>query len=204
MGFGSLRVINEDWIQPGKGFQMHPHRDMEILTYVLEGALAHRDSMGNGSVIGAGEFQRMSAGSGVRHSEFNGSDRQEVHLLQIWIRPAEKGMEPSYEQMAFEPPSDRTASELIASPDGREGALTIHQSVCVYRVTVNREETFRQAAASGEKLFVYAVRGRGCVQGQGFETGDGAGLEDEPELVLSGTGLEVLLFIMDESPEAGL
>src|SRR5678816_1625279 len=127
MGFSDLRVINDDRVQPGQGFGTHGHRDMEIITYVLEGALAHKDSMGNGSVIRPGDVQRMSAGSGVTHSEFNASDRDPVHFLQIWIEPNVRGVKPSYEERRFEPASKRGQLRLIASPDGREGSVTIHQ-----------------------------------------------------------------------------
>src|SRR5438477_5094561 len=137
MGFGPLRVINEDRVQPGQGFGTHGHRDMEIISYVLEGGLAHRDSMGNGSVIKPGDVQRMSAGTGVHHSEFNASDRDLVHFLQIWIEPSVRGAKPSYEEKNFDADSKRGGLRLIASADGREGSVTIHQDASIYATVLD-------------------------------------------------------------------
>src|ERR1700679_3970027 len=136
MGFRSLRVINDDLVMPGAGFGAHPHRDMEIVTYVLEGALEHKDSMGNGSIIRAGALQRMTAGTGIRHSEFNPSDRDGVHLYQIWLLPERKGLEPSYEELALEEEEKRARFRLVASPNGADGSLTIHQDARLYLATL--------------------------------------------------------------------
>src|SRR5215469_14387876 len=141
MGFRALRVINEDRVQPGQGFGMHGHRDMEIVTYVLEGALAHKDSMGNGSIIKRGALQRMSAGTGIRHSEFNPSDREWVHLYQIWLLPDRQGLPPSYEQKAFPEEERRGTLRQVASPTGEHGALTIHQDAWLYLATLPAGET---------------------------------------------------------------
>src|SRR3954452_22224086 len=146
MGFSALRVINEDRVQPGQGFGTHGHRDMEIISYVLEGALAHKDSMGNGSVIRPGDVQRMSAGTGVMHSEFNASDRDPVHFLQIWIEPDVRGGKPGYEEKRFEPADKRGRLRLIASPDGREGSTTIQQDAYLYAALVDGDETLTHRA----------------------------------------------------------
>ncbi len=151
MGFGPLRVINEDRVQPGQGFGTHGHRDMEIISYVLEGGLAHKDSMGNGSVIKPGDVQRMSAGTGVRHSEFNASDKDLVHFLQIWIEPSVRGIAPSYEEKRFEEAAKRGKLKLIASPEGRDGSVTIHQDANLYAGLVVGSESidFQPAAREG-------------------------------------------------------
>jgi len=195
MGFGSLRVINEDRVQPGRGFATHGHRDMEIVTYVLEGALAHKDSMGNGSTIRPGDVQRMSAGTGVTHSEFNASDRDPVHLLQIWIEPAQRGIQPGYEQKRFEPDEKRGRLRLIASRDGREGSVTIHQDASVYAALIRGEERVVHAIPAGRRAYVHVARGRLTVNGQPLGAGDALGATGIREIVMErGEDADVLVF----------
>src|SRR5690242_20498802 len=165
MGFGPLRVINEDRVQPGMGFGTHGHRDMEIISYVLEGGLAHKDSMGNGSTIRPGDVQRMSAGTGVMHSEFNGSDTEPVHFLQIWIEPNVRGVKPSYEEKRFEAADKRGRLRLIASPDGRDGSTTIHQDAWLFAGLVDGDEAVEHQAAQGRRIYVHVVRGEATVNG---------------------------------------
>ena len=172
MGFGPLRVINEDRVQPGMGFGTHGHRDMEIISYVLEGALEHKDSMGNGSVIRPGNVQRMSAGTGVRHSEYNPSASEGVHFLQIWIEPAERSVAPGYEEKNFDTASKRGRLRLIASPDGREGSVTIHQDALVYAALLDGAETATQSLAPGRRLYVHVARGEVTANGQKLLAGD--------------------------------
>ena len=172
MGFGALRVINEDRVQPGQGFGTHGHRDMEIISYVLEGGLAHKDSMGNGSVIKPGDVQRMSAGTGVRHSEYNGSDRDPVHFLQIWIEPDTRGVAPSYEEKHFDVASKRGQLRLIASRDGRDGSVRIQQDANLYATLVDGEEVVEFAPAAGRRVYVHVVRGKASVNAQPLEAGD--------------------------------
>ena len=172
MGFGPLRVINEDRVQPGMGFGTHGHRDMEIISYVLEGALEHKDSMGNGSVIRPGNVQRMSAGTGVRHSEDNPSASEGVHFLQIWIEPAERSVAPGYEEKNFDTASKRGRLRLIASPDGREGSVTIHQDALVYAALLDGAETATQSLAPGRRLYVHVARGEVTANGQKLLAGD--------------------------------
>ena len=172
MGFGPLRVINEDRVQPGKGFGTHGHRDMEIISYVLEGGLAHKDSMGNGSVIRPGDVQRMSAGTGVHHSEFNASDRDLVHFLQIWIEPAERGIAPSYEEKHFDAASKRGRLRLVASADGREGSVRIHQDASLYAALVDSAESIEFEPKPGRRIYVHVVRGEAQVNGQPLGAGD--------------------------------
>src|SRR5689334_8478553 len=160
MGFRSLRVINDDRVKPGHGFGMHGHRDMEIVTYVLEGALEHRDSLGNGSVLRPGELQHMSAGTGVRHSEFNPSDREGVHLYQIWLLPERKGLSPSYEQKAFSEEERRGAFRLVASPTGELGSLTIHQDARLYLSALRTGETVAHTLDAGRHAWLQVLRGR--------------------------------------------
>ena len=167
-----LRVINEDRVQPGMGFGTHGHRDMEIISYVLEGALEHKDSMGNGSVIRPGDVQRMSAGTGVRHSEYNPSASEGVHFLQIWIEPGERGVAPGYEEKNFDAASKRGRLRLIASPDGREGSVTIHQDALVYAALLDGAETATQALAAGAPAYVHVARGEVTVNGQPLQAGD--------------------------------
>jgi redox-sensitive bicupin YhaK (pirin superfamily) len=195
MGFGSLRVINEDRVQPGRGFGTHGHRDMEIITYVLDGALAHKDSMGNGSTIRPGDVQRMSAGTGVTHSEFNASEREPVHLLQIWIEPAQRGIQPGYEQKRFEPDEKRGRLRLIASRDGREGSVTIHQDASVHAALIRGEERVVHAIPAGRRAYVHVARGRLTVNGQALVAGDALGATGIREIVMErGEDAEVLVF----------
>jgi len=195
MGFGPLRVINEDRVQPGTGFGTHGHRDMEIVSYVLEGQLEHKDNMGNGSVIEPGDVQRMSAGRGVLHSEFNPSRDRAVHFLQIWIMPAKTGIDPGYEQKRVSAEDKRGRLRLIASPDGGDGAVTIHQDATVYAALLNGAESATHAIAAGRRAYVHVARGSVHVNGQPLAAGDAAKLERETKVVLDGgQGAEVLLF----------
>jgi redox-sensitive bicupin YhaK (pirin superfamily) len=186
MHFRVLRVINEDFVQPGQGFGTHPHRDMEIITYVLEGALEHKDSMGNGSVIRPGDVQRMSAGSGVLHSEFNPSDEEQVHLLQIWLFPKEKGIEPGYEQKKFSE-TDRIGKLcLIASPDGKDGSLTINQDAGVYASILNDGDRVSLDIPEGRYAWVQVARGSVILGDHTLDAGDGAAVSDERRITLTG------------------
>jgi hypothetical protein len=195
MGFGALRVINEDRVQPGTGFGTHGHRDMEIISYVLEGALEHKDSMGNGSVIRPGDVQRMSAGRGVMHSEFNPSDRELVHFLQIWIEPNVRGISPGYEERRFDAATKRGALKLIASPDGRLGSVTIHQDASIYAALLDGTERAAHPLAAGRRAYVHVARGSVTVNGQPLEAGDALKATDTSEVVLeNGKQAEVLLF----------
>ena len=190
MGFSDLRVINDDVVQAGQGFGTHPHRDMEIVTYVLEGELLHRDSMGNGSVIRPGEVQRMTAGTGVRHSEQNASREKPVHLLQIWILPGQRGLTPGYEQTAFPESERRGRLRLVASPDAAEGSVTIHQDARMYATLLARGEEGRHLLAPGRRAWVHVARGELTLNGQPLGGGDGAAIEREEEIVLAGRGAE--------------
>ncbi|MCB9562985.1 MAG: pirin family protein [Kofleriaceae bacterium] len=195
MGFRALRVINEDRVAAGTGFGAHPHRDMEILTYVLDGEIAHKDSMGNGSVIRPGELQRMSAGTGVRHSEHNASRTAPLHFLQIWIMPDRAGHPPSYEQRAFPEAERRGALRLVASPDGADGSLTIHQDTRLYAGLLDGDEAATLALAAGRHAWVQVARGSVEVNGTRLGPGDGAALSGEREVRLTGgDGAEVLVF----------
>lgn len=182
MGFRNLRVINEDVVQPGKGFGTHPHRDMEIITVVLEGALQHKDSMGNGSVIRPGEVQRMSAGTGVTHSEFNPSDKTTVHLLQIWILPEQKGRIPSYEQKKFDPTELRGKLKLVASRAGREGSVSLHQDVDLYAAQLNDNEELKFPLRSNRFAWVQVAKGKIHLNGLLLHAGDGAAVSEEEHL----------------------
>ena len=195
MGFSDLRVINDDRVQPGQGFGTHGHRDMEIITYVLDGALEHKDSMGNGSVIRPGNVQRMSAGRGVRHSEFNGSQTEPVHLLQIWIEPNVTGIEPGYEEKHFTQDEKRGQLRLIASPDGAAGSVTIHQNARVYAALLDGADTVTHALAVGRKAYVHVARGSVTVIGHALTGGDGARISGESSIDFSkGSQAEILLF----------
>jgi len=194
MGFGALRVINEDRIQPGTGFGTHGHRDMEIVSYVLEGALAHKDSMGNGSAIVPGDVQRMSAGTGVMHSEFNHEKAGVTHFLQIWIEPAKLGIAPSYEQKHFDAAGKRGRLRLVASSDGREGSVTLHQDAALYAGLFDGAERAEHALAPGRRAYVHVARGGLVVNGERLDAGD-ALKTDAPRIVLEqGAKAEVLLF----------
>ena len=195
MGFRSLRVINEDWVQAGHGFPMHPHRDMEIITYVLDGALEHKDSMGNGSIIRPGDGQRMSAGTGVRHSEANASSTDAAHLLQIWILPDRRGHEPGYEQKAFPEAEKRGKLRLIASPDGSDGSVTIHQDAKLYVSLLQLGQEVSHELGKGRYAWLQVARGTVELNGQSLNQGDGAAISDEQRLTVKATEVaEVLLF----------
>ncbi|HQW38394.1 MAG TPA: pirin family protein [Usitatibacteraceae bacterium] len=195
MGFGPLRVINEDRVLPGMGFGTHGHRDMEIISYVLDGALEHKDSLGNGSVIRPGDVQRMSAGTGVRHSEFNPSDREGVHFLQIWIEPAQRGIDPGYEEKRFEAASKRGRLRLVASPDGRDGSVTIHQDARVLAALLDGAESATHALAPGRRGYVHVARGEVIANGHSLAAGDALKLAGEPEIRLgAGRNAEVIVF----------
>ena len=198
MGFGPLRVINEDRVKPGQGFGTHGHRDMEIISYVLEGALEHKDSMGNGSVIRPGDVQRMSAGTGVRHSEFNASQTDPVHFLQIWILPEKDGIEPGYEQKLFPADDKQGRLRLIGSRDGREGSVTIHQDVDLYATVLGEGDTVRHELAQGRKGWVQVARGDVRLNDRQLGPGDGVAVEGPATMELTGvSNTEVLLFDMD-------
>lgn len=195
MGFGPLRVINEDRVAPGEGFGTHPHRDMEIISYVLDGALEHKDSMGTGSVIRPGDVQRMSAGTGVLHSEYNASEKDKVHFLQIWIEPSKNGIPPSYEQKFFAPEEKRGKLRLVASPDGRDGSVKVHQDAQLYAALVNGDERVAYTLAPGRKAYVHVARGSVTVNGQLLGSGDALKATGESEVVIEkGDNAEVLLF----------
>ena len=195
MGFGALRVINEDRVKPGMGFGTHGHRDMEIISYVLEGALEHKDSMGNGSVIRPGDVQRMSAGTGVQHSEFNASKSAEVHFLQIWIQPGVTGIAPGYEEKHFDAASKRGRLKLVASPDAREGSVKIHQEALLYAALLDGAEKITRTLPAGRRAYVHVARGSISVNGQALAAGDAVKLSGEPTITLEGgNAAEVLLF----------
>ncbi len=195
MGFGPLRVINEDRIAPGTGFGTHGHRDMEIVSYVLEGALAHRDSMGNGSVIRPGDVQRMSAGRGVQHSEFNHEKQGETHFLQIWIEPAVRGIEPGYEEKHFDTASKRGQLRLVASSDGRDGSVLIHQDASIYAGLFDGDEAATLDVATGRRVYVHVARGAVHIDGQRLDTGDAAKLTNQGSIRIdAGERAEVLVF----------
>jgi quercetin 2,3-dioxygenase len=211
MGVGNLRVINEDWIAPGTGFGTHGHRDMEIVTYVVSGALAHKDSMGNGGgadataagngsdkhdgVILPGDVQRMSAGTGVRHSEFNHATNSTTHLLQIWLLPAQNGIEPGYEQKHFDGASKRGRLRLVASPDGRDGSVTIHANAALHAGLFDGDEQAQIDINPQRVVYVHLVHGSLRVNGADLQTGDAVRLDHESKLVLEGgQGAEVLVF----------
>jgi quercetin 2,3-dioxygenase len=202
MGFGNLRVINEDRVAPGRGFGTHGHRDMEIVSYVLDGELAHQDSMGNGQAGGAhagvirpGDVQRMSAGRGVMHSEYNHAKDRSTHFLQIWIQPEVHGIEPGYEQKHFEPAEKRGRLRLIASPDGRDGSVTLHADAAMHAGLFDGIESQSLALDPKRKTYVHLVRGRLEVNGQVLHGGDALALQDESALTLSrGVDAEVIVF----------
>jgi redox-sensitive bicupin YhaK (pirin superfamily) len=196
MGFGPLRVINEDRVSPGGGFDTHGHRDMEIISYVLDGALEHKDSIGTGSVIRPGDVQRMSAGTGVRHSEFNHSQSAPVHFLQIWLRPEQEGLKPSYEQKNFAPGEKQGKLRLIVSRDGRHGSLTIHQDASIYAAVLKEGDKLTHTLKTGRKAWVQIVRGSLDLNGQWLRTGDGAAIADLPALTIAAhaDNTEILLF----------
>ena len=195
MGYRALRVINEDRVAPGQGFGTHPHRDMEIISYVLEGALRHEDSLGTGSTINVGDVQRMSAGTGVLHSERNASDREPAHFLQIWLLPERTRIPPSYEQRTFPLSNRQGRLTLIASRDSRAGSIQVHQDVDLYSAILSGGEAVRHALGDGRHAWVQVARGDVRLNGTVLSAGDGAAVTDEPELRLTAaTDTEVLLF----------
>ncbi len=193
--FGDLRVINEDRVAPGQGFGTHPHKDMEIVTYVIDGAIEHKDSMGNGTVINAGEFQRMTAGTGVLHSEFNHSSEEELHLLQIWILPEMQNLEPGYEQTLFDRESKLNQLRLVGSRDGRDGSLTIHQDVDLYASVLEQGHEVALDDVGERRIFVQVVSGDIIVNDESLNAGDGAAIAQADEVRISaGSDAEFLLF----------
>lgn len=195
MGFGPLRVINDDRVAGGGGFPAHPHSDMEIISYVLEGGLEHRDSLGTGSVIRPGDVQRMSAGSGIRHSEFNTSESEPVHFLQIWIVPEKRDIAPSYEQKTFSAQEKLGRLRLVASRDGRDGSVTVHQDVDLYATLLSPGEALTHTLNTGRAAWIQVAKGMVKLNGQTLKAGDGASLEGPGEVVLEGAGqTELLLF----------
>lgn len=195
MGFRALRVINEDFVAPGAGFPTHPHRDMEILTVVLEGAIEHKDSMGTGALLRPGEVQRMSAGTGVLHSEANPSPKERLHLYQIWILPERRGLEPGYEQKEFPEGERRNRLRLLASREGREGSLTIHQDAALLGATLEPGKTVIHRPAPGRHAWVQVARGTVALNGRKMEAGDGAAASGEEELAIAGVEpAEILVF----------
>ena len=197
MGFANLRVINDDTVSPSGGFGTHGHRDMEIITYVLDGALEHRDSMGNGSLIRPGDVQRMSAGTGVTHSEFNASDSEPVHFLQIWVLPEQHGLRPGYEQKAFPDEEKRGRLRLVGSRDGRDGSLTIHQDVDLYATLLRAGDSVSHELADGRKGWVQVAQGRAVLNDEQLHPGDGVAIQGPATIRLSGASeAELLLFDM--------
>jgi len=195
MRFRSLRVMNEDRVAPGQGFGTHPHRDMEIVTYVLSGALEHRDSMGNGEVLRPGEFQRMSAGSGITHSEFNPSPSEEVHLYQIWLLPEAKGIEPSYEQKRFDETGRRNQLQLVASRDAAAGSLRIHQDAKIYLANLDNGTKLRHELPVDRHAWLQVLRGLLTLNGHPLSTSDGAAISEETDLAIQATSdAELMLF----------
>jgi quercetin 2,3-dioxygenase len=193
--FRALRVMNEDVVAPGQGFGTHPHDNMEIVTYVLEGALEHRDSMGNGEVLRPGEFQRMSAGTGITHSEFNPSPSESVHLYQIWLFPRQDGIEPSYEQKRFEEVERHNRLRLVASPDAADGSLLIHQDARIYLSSLDAGNQMTHELDAGRHAWLQVLRGQVALNGQALQTSDGAAVSDETVLQIEASDdAEVMLF----------
>lgn len=197
MGYKTLRVINDDTVAPGQGFGTHPHDNMEIITYVVDGALEHKDSMGTGSVLRHGDVQRMSAGTGVTHSEFNHNDDESLRLLQIWIVPAERGLTPGYEEKYFDPDDKRGRLQLLVSPDGRDGALSIHQDASLYASILARGERVEHALDPARGAWVQVVRGDVTVNGLALGRGDGAAIDGEGTIAIEGAGDEAELLLFD-------
>jgi redox-sensitive bicupin YhaK (pirin superfamily) len=196
MGFGPLRVINEDRVSPGQGFGTHGHRDMEIISYVLEGALEHKDSIGTGSVIRPGDVQIMSAGTGIRHSEFNHSKTEPVHFLQIWVVPDRNGIAPRYEQKTFPDADKRGRLRLVGSSDGRDGSVVIHQDVKLFAAILKTAEEVTHALPTGRKGWLQVARGAVAVDGRDLHAGDGAAVDGEPAITVTAKtgGAEILVF----------
>ncbi len=200
LGFGPLRVINEDRVAPGGGFPTHPHANMEIISYVLEGALEHKDSIGTGSVIRPGDVQRMTAGTGIRHSEYNASNREPVHFLQIWIVPEEEDLQPSYEQKAFADDEKRGKLRLIGSRDGRDGSITIHRDVDLYVTLLSNGETVGHELVEGRGAWLQVARGAVTVNGEALKAGDGLSIAEAGSISITGSSeAEVLLFDLNLS-----
>lgn len=195
MGFGALRVINEDVVSGGAGFGTHPHDNMEIISYVLDGALAHKDSLGTGSVIRPGDVQRMTAGTGIAHSEFNASKQNPVHFLQIWVLPEKRGLEPGYEQKSFPADARKGRLQLVGARDGRDGAVTIHQDLDLFVANLDKGDAVRHALRPRRKAWVQVTRGAITVNGTAVNQGDGAALIDESEVAIAANdNAEVLVF----------
>jgi quercetin 2,3-dioxygenase len=193
--FRSLRVMNEDWVAPGQGFGTHPHENMEIVTYILEGALEHKDSMGNGEVLRPSEFQRMSAGTGITHSEFNPSKTEPVHLYQIWLLPNQKGLEPSYEQKGFDVSGRKNRWQVVASPDARDGSLTIHQDAVIHLANLSDGAKLEYPLGPDRHAWLQVLRGTANLNGKELSAGDGAAVSDERGLSLTTNATaEVMLF----------
>lgn len=188
MGFGDLRVINEDTIAPAKGFDTHPHQDMEIISYVLEGELEHRDTLGNHMTIGAGEVQRMSAGTGIMHSEYNASSDAPAHFFQVWVIPERTSIAPGYEQRLFSDAEKRGQLRLIVSPDGRDGSLRIHQDAALYASILEAGDSVRHELAAGRKAWVQLARGSVTVNGEALQAGDGAAITEADSVEITETG----------------
>src|ERR1700681_2857888 len=199
MGFGPLRVINEDRVRPGAGFDTHGHQDMEIVSYVLEGALEHRDSIGTGSVIRPGDVQVMSAGTGIRHSEFNHSKNEPVHFLQIWVLPDRKGLAPRYDQKTFPNSEKRDRLRLVGSPDGRDGSIVIHQDAEIYDALLSRGHAVTHALKAGRKSWIQVVRGAVEVNGNAAGAGDGVAVEDEAVLSITARADDSQVLVFDLS-----
>lgn len=196
--FGPLRVINEDRIAPGQGFGTHSHKDMEIVTYIISGAIEHKDNMGNGTVISAGEIQRMTAGTGIEHSEFNHSQDDELHLLQIWLFPEEKGLVPGYEQIEFTREDKLNQLKLVGSRDGRDGSVTIHQKVDLYASVLEAGTELTHTMADTHKIFVQVISGDLTISGKTLAAGDGVQIKNENSvLIIAQSEAEILLFDMD-------
>jgi redox-sensitive bicupin YhaK (pirin superfamily) len=201
MGFGNLRVINEDRVEPGQGFATHPHKDMEIISYIITGALEHKDSMGNGSVMVSGDVQRMTAGTGVTHSEFNHSKDEQVYFLQIWIQPQQTDLEPGYEQKAFTAESKSDQLRLVASRNGRDGSLTIHQDVDLYAAVLSPGSALSHTFAATRNGWLQVIRGSVVLNDELLQAGDGAAIEDTPEVRLKANeDAELLLFDLAGTP----
>lgn len=195
MGVSILRVINDDRIAPSGGFPTHPHRDMEIVTYLMEGTLEHRDSIGNGSLIRPGDIQRMSAGSGIQHSEFNPSDSEPTRLLQIWLLPNQTGITPDYAQKQFPPEQRRGILQLLVSPDGRDGSISARQDGLLYGTLLDREESLSHTLQAGRSAYLHLARGQAVINGETLGEGDAITLVDEPQVQMSGIDkAEILLF----------
>ncbi len=197
MGFGVLRVINEDRVAPGKGFGPHPHREMEIVSYVLAGALEHKDSLGTGSIIAPGDVQRMSAGTGVRHSEFNHSPIDPVHFLQIWIVPERRGLEPSYEQVSVADADKQGRLHLVGSRDGRQGSVTIHQDLSLYASRLSVNDGIEHSLAAQRQAWLQMVRGTAQVNGELLSGGDGLAIEDVDSVSVTSTAEDTELLLFD-------